>query len=314
MDSSTAAPRIAVILPCFNEEASVASTVRGFREALPSAKIYVYDNRSTDRTAAVAREAGAEVRSESRRGKGNVVRRAFADLDADVFVIADGDGTYDAAVAPTMVGLLLQERLDMVIGIRRHDEAEAYRAGHVIGNWMFNRVVTSMFGKGLSDIFSGYRVMSRRLVKSFPAMSEGFEIEAELSIHALQLRMPMREVETRYAKRQGSQSKLRTYRDGALILGHIVRLRRLLRPRSFYGAMGVVLGVGALLVGVPVVMTFFQTGQVPRFPSAILATGMVLLGSLLWLVGVILESTSQLAAEVRRLAYLSIPSARPEAD
>lgn len=302
-------PRIAVILPCFNEAPAIAQTVQSFRQALPSAALYVYDNASTDATAQVARDAGALVRAESRRGKGNVLRRAFADVDADVYVLADGDGTYDASAAGEMTRLLTEESLDMVVGTRVHTEQEAYRAGHVMGNWLFNRVVEGLFDKGLSDIFSGYRVLSRRFVKSFPCTSEGFEIEAEMSIHALQLRMPMREVSTRYSKRMaGTHSKLNTWRDGLRILQHILRLQRLLRPRQFFGLIGAVLTVAALLLSIPVFVQFFQTGQVLRFPTAILCTGMVLLGALSGLVGLVLEGVSQLSLETKRLSYLSVPA------
>jgi glycosyltransferase involved in cell wall biosynthesis len=301
--------RVAVILPCFNEEAAVSKTVAGFRAAVPAAQIYVYDNASTDRTAAVAREAGAIVYTEARRGKGNVVRRAFADIDADVYVMADGDGTYDAAASAQMIHLLREQGLDMVIGTRAHTAADAYRAGHVVGNRLFNRVVAGLFTSGISDIFSGYRVLSRRFVKSFPAMSEGFEIEAEMSIHALQLRMPFAEVQAPYASRvEGSSSKLRTYRDGFRILQYIIWLQRLYRPRRFYGALGLLIALAALGLGIPIVVTYLEIGQVPRFPTAILATGLVILGSLLWLLGVVLDSTSQLALETKRLSYLALPS------
>ena len=302
-------PRIAVILPCYNEEPAIRATVLGFRQALPTASIVVYDNASTDRTSEVAREAGAFVRSETRRGKGNVIRRAFADIDADIYVVADGDGTYDAAVAPRLVRLLVDESLDMVVGTRLHSEKEAYRAGHVAGNWLFNQVVARLFDKGLSDIFSGYRVLSRRFVKSFPCMSEGFEIEAEMSIHALQLRMPVREAPTHYSKRvAGTVSKLNTWRDGFRILRHVLRLQRLHRPRRFFGSLGVATILLALLLALPVFSTFLQSGQVPRFPTAILAMGMVLLGALVAFVGLILESSSQLALETKRLSYLSMAS------
>ncbi|NBC40771.1 glycosyltransferase [Corallococcus exiguus] len=302
-------PRIAVILPCFNEALAIAHTVQAFRQALPTATVYVYDNASTDETARVAREAGAQVRAEPRRGKGNVLRRAFADVDADIYVVADGDGTYDASAAEGMARLLQDECLDMVVGTRVHTENEAYRAGHVAGNWLFNQVVASLFDKGLSDIFSGYRVLSRRFIKSFPCASEGFEIEAEMSIHALQLRMPVREVPTRYAKRmEGSHSKLNTWRDGLRILRHILRLQRLLRPRQFFGTIGAVLVVTALLLSIPVFLQFFETGQVLRFPTAILCTGLVLLGALSGLVGLVLEGVSQLSLETKRLSYLAEPA------
>ncbi|MCP3105081.1 glycosyltransferase [Myxococcus sp. K15C18031901] len=302
-------PRIAVILPCYNEEPAIRATVLAFQQALPSATIVVYDNASTDRTRDVAHEAGALVRGEMRRGKGNVIRRAFADLDADIYLVADGDGTYDASVAPRLVHLLVDDSLDMVVGTRIHSEKEAYRAGHVAGNWFFNQVVARLFDKGLSDIFSGYRVLSRRFVKSFPCMSEGFEIEAEMSIHALQLRMPVREVPTHYSKRvAGTASKLNTWRDGFRILRHVLRLQRLHRPRQFFGSLGLATILLALLLAIPIFSTFLHSGQVPRFPTAILAMGMVLLGSLVSFVGLILESSSQLALETKRLSYLTMAS------
>ena len=272
------------------------------------ARIYVYDNGSTDRTAEVARGADALVRREVRRGKGNVVRRAFADIDADIYVMADGDGTYDASSAPRMVEMLIEQGLDMVIGTRQSQEKEAYRSGHKLGNRAFNRVVAGLFNDGISDIFSGYRVLSRRFVKSFPAMSEGFEIEAEMSIHALQLRMPFAEMPTSYSSREeGSSSKLRTYRDGFQILQYIIRLQRLYRPRTFFGGIGWLLGAMAVALGVPVFVTYLEIGTVPRFPTAILSTGMVVVGTLLWLLGVVLDSTSQLALETKQLCYLSMP-------
>ncbi|RKH11126.1 glycosyltransferase [Corallococcus sp. CA053C] len=310
--SSLPAPRIAVILPCFNEAPAIAQTLRAFADALPSATLYVYDNASTDDTARVARDAGAQVRGEPRRGKGNALRRAFADVEADIYVVADGDGTYDAGAVEEMIRLLREESLDMVVGTRVHTEQEAYRAGHVAGNWMFNQVVANLFDKGLSDIFSGYRVLSRRFVKSFPGMSEGFEIEAEMSIHALQLRMPVKEVPTRYSKRAaGTHSKLNTWRDGSRILQHILRLQRLLRPRQFFGLIAVAVVTAAVLLSIPVFLQFFETGQVLRFPTAILCTGMVLLGALSGLVGLLLESTSQLGLEAKRLSYLAVPALPP---
>jgi glycosyltransferase involved in cell wall biosynthesis len=309
---SASSLRLAVILPCFNEESAIAQTVHAFRRALPTATIYVYDNASTDATARVARDAGAVVRTEPRRGKGNVLRRAFADVDSDLYVVADGDGTYDASAAEQMVGLLVEEVLDMVVGTRVHTEREAYRAGHVAGNWLFNRVVAGLFDKGLSDIFSGYRVLSRRFIKSFPCTSEGFEIEAEMSIHALQLRMPLRELTTRYARRmEGSHSKLNTWRDGVRILRHILRLQRLLRPREFFGLIALGLIFIALVLSVPVFLQYFQTGLVLRFPTAILCTGMVLLGALSGLVGLVLEGVSQLSLETKRLSYLAEPALVP---
>ena len=300
-------PRIAVLLPCYNEEAAIGATVAGFRAALPSATIYVYDNNSRDRTREVAAEAGAIVRTERQQGKGHVVRRMFADVDAGVYVMADGDLSYDAKAAPAMVDLLLAEQLDMIVGTRRHEEKHAYRGGHVLGNRLFTGILSGLFGRSFSDIFSGYRVFSRRFVKSFPVLSEGFEIETEMSVHALELRMPVGEVETSYAARpEGSQSKLSTYRDGWRILKTIVNLYRVERPVLFYGSIGAVLVVAAIILAIPLAQTYLRTGLVPRFPTAILVTGMVIVAVLCFFAGLILNTVTRGRREVRRLAYLSL--------
>jgi glycosyltransferase involved in cell wall biosynthesis len=300
-------PRIAVLLPCFNEEAAIGATVRGFRDALPGAAIYVYDNNSRDRTREVATEAGAIVRTERQQGKGHVVRRMFADIDADVYVMADGDLTYDPKAAPAMVGMLLADQLDMVVGTRRHEEKDAYRGGHVLGNKLFTGLLSSLFGRSFSDIFSGYRVFSRRFVKSFPVLSEGFEIETEMSVHALELRMPVGEVETAYGARpEGSHSKLSTYGDGWRILKTIVNLYRVERPVLFYGSIGALLVIAAIILAIPLVQTYLKTGLVPRFPTAILVTGMVIVAVLCFFAGLILNTVTRGRREVRRLAYLSL--------
>jgi glycosyltransferase involved in cell wall biosynthesis len=300
-------PRIAVLLPCYNEEAAIGPTVRGFRAALPSATIYVYDNNSRDRTREVAVEAGAIVRSERQQGKGHVVRRMFADIDADVYLMADGDLTYDPKSAPAMVDMLLGEQLDMVVGTRKHDEREAYRGGHVLGNRIFTGLLSGLFGRSFSDIFSGYRVFSRRFVKSFPVLSSGFEIESEMSVHALELKMPVGEIETAYAARpEGSHSKLSTYSDGWRILKTIVTLYRIERPVLFYGGIGALLVAAALVLAVPLVRTYLQTGLVPRFPTAILVTGIVIVAVLCFFAGLILDTVTRGRREVRRLAYLSL--------
>jgi glycosyltransferase involved in cell wall biosynthesis len=300
-------PKIAVLLPCFNEEAAIGDTVTGFRAALPSAAIYVYDNNSTDKTIEVAKAAGALVRSEKQQGKGHVVRRMFADIDADVYVMADGDLTYDPAAAPAMVDMLLKERLDMVVGTRRHEQKDAYRGGHVVGNRVFTGLLSGLFGRSFSDIFSGYRVFSRRFVKSFPVLSAGFEIETEMSVHALELRMPVGEVETSYAARpEGSHSKLSTYGDGWKILRTIATLYRVERPVLFYGSIGAVLVIAAILLAIPLVQTYLQTGLVPRFPTAILVTGMVIVAVLCFFTGLILDTVTRGRREVRRLSYLSL--------
>jgi len=296
-----------VLLPCFNEEAAIGATVRGFREALPGAAIYVYDNNSRDRTREVAAEAGAIVRTERQQGKGHVVRRMFADIDADVYVMADGDLTYDPKAAPAMVGMLLADQLDMVVGTRRHEEKDAYRGGHVLGNKVFTGLLSSLFGRSFSDIFSGYRVFSRRFVKSFPVLSEGFEIETEMSVHALELRMPVGEVETAYGARlEGSHSKLSTYGDGWRILKTIVNLYRVERPVLFYGSIGGLLVIAAIILAIPLVQTYLKTGLVPRFPTAILVTGMVIVAVLCFFAGLILNTVTRGRREVRRLAYLAL--------
>ena len=307
-------PRVAVLLPCYNEEATIAATVAGFRAAMPSAAVYVYDNNSRDRTCEVAAEAGAIVRSERQQGKGHVVRRMFADIDADVYVMADGDLTYDPQAAPEMVDLLVADQLDMVVGTRKHDAAEAYRGGHVLGNRVFTSLLAGLFGRSFSDIFSGYRVFSRRFVKSFPVLSSGFEIETEMSVHALELRLPVGEVETRYlARPEGSASKLSTFRDGWRILKTIATLYRVERPVLFYGSVGALLMVAALMLAIPLIVTYLDTGLVPRFPTAILITGMVIVAVLCFFAGLILDTVTRGRREMRRLAYLSLdgPSAPP---
>ena len=299
-------PRIAVLLPCYNEEAAIGRTVAGFRQALPGATIYVYDNNSRDRTREVAAEAGAVVRTERQQGKGHVVRRMFADSDADVYIMADGELTYDPAAAPQMVDLLLAEQLDMVVGTRRHEEKDAYRGGHVLGNRIFTGLLSGLFGRSFSDIFSGYRVFSRRFVKSFPVLSSGFEIETEMSVHALELRMPVGEVETAYAARpEGSESKLSTFSDGWRILKTIVTLYRIERPVLFFGSIGALLLAAAIVLSIPLVITYVHTGLVPRFPTAILVTGMVIVAVLCFFAGLILDTVTRGRREVRRLAYLS---------
>ena len=304
-------PRIAVLLPCYNEEAAVGDTVRGFRAALPDAAIYVYDNNSRDRTREIAADAGAIVRSERQQGKGHVVRRMFADIDADVYVMADGDLTYDPAAAPEMVAMLLGEQLDMVVGTRRHEAKDAYRGGHVLGNKVFTGLLSGLFGRSFSDIFSGYRVFSRRFVKSFPVLSAGFEIETEMSVHALELRMPVGEVETSYGARpEGSHSKLSTYGDGWRILKTIATLYRVERPVLFYGSIGALLMIAAILLAIPLVRTYLQTGLVPRFPTAILVTGMVIVAVLCVFAGLILDTVTRGRREVRRLYYLSLEAPR----
>ncbi len=298
--------RVAVLLPCYNEEAAIAETVAGFRAALPDATVYVYDNNSRDRTVELARAAGAVVRTERQQGKGHVVRRMFADVDADVYVMADGDLTYDPKAAPEMVRMLLADQLDMVVGTRQHQVAEAYRGGHVLGNRLFTGLLSGLFGRSFTDIFSGYRVFSRRFAKSFPVLSAGFEIETEMSVHALELRMPVDEMETAYGARpEGSASKLSTFGDGWRILRTIGTLYRIERPVLFYGGIGVLLMLAAILLAIPLVLTYLDTGLVPRVPTAILVTGMTIIAVLCFFAGLILDTVTRGRREMRRLAYLS---------
>jgi hypothetical protein len=302
--------RTAVVLPCLNEEAAIAGVIAGFRAALPRAEIYVIDNASTDGTAVAAARAGAFVLAEPQRGKGNAVRRAFAAIEADICVIADGDGTYDAARAPELIETLLANRLDMVVGARRKTAEEAFRAGHEFGNWAFNKALQTAFGSSFRDIFSGYRVLSRRYVKSFPAMSDGFEIETEMSVHAILLRMPTLEVDCDYGARPaGTQSKLKTVRDGLRILATIHTLIRLHRPLVYFAVVSGTLAGVALGLFVPVLLTYLETGLVPRIPTLIVS-GVAGLGALLAIsCGLILDAAARTQVEIRRLLYLNAGSA-----
>ena len=305
--------RIAVLVPCFNEEAAVATVVRDFRKSLPSAAIHVYDNNSTDRTTALAREAGAIVRSERRQGKGHVVRRMFADVDADIYVLVDGDATYDAPSAPRMIEALVDQHLDMVVGLRIDQVEAAYRRGHRAGNWMLSRFLSSVFGQAFKDILSGYRVFSRRFVKSFPVLSDGFEIETELTVHALELALPVAEVETPYyARPQGSFSKLNTWSDGLRILGTILKLYRSEKPLRFFTAIGVVLAVLAVGLAVPVFITYLEQGIVPRLPTALLSTGLMIVAMLSVSSGLVLDTVTRGRREMKLLAYLSQPPVKTE--
>src|SRR5205814_7032612 len=304
------AMRIAVLVPCFNEETAVATVVGDFRKALPSAQIYVYDNNSSDRTAVVAREAGAEVRSEYRQGKGHVVRRMFADVDADVYVLVDGDATYDAPSAPRMIDVLLSEHLDMVVGLRVDQSEAAYRRGHRTGNWMLTSFLSQVFGKAFKDILSGYRVFSRRFVKSFPVLSDGFEIETELSVHALELALPVAEVETPYyARPEGSFSKLNTWRDGLRIIGTILKLYRSEKPLRFFTAVGIFLMLVWIRLAIPVIVTYLETGLVSRLPTAVLSMGLMIMALLSASSGLVLDTVTRGRREMKLLAYLSQPPA-----
>ncbi len=304
-----------VLIPCYNEQVAIRAVVRDFRAALPGAAVFVYDNNSSDGTAEAAREAGAIVRTEMLQGKGHVIRRMFADIESDVYVLVDGDATYDAAAAPAMVRLLLEDGLDMVNGARVSDSPASYRPGHKFGNRMLTGIVRAIFGNRVSDMLSGYRVFSRRFVKSFPALSGGFETETEFTVHALELWMPIGEVPTQYKERQeGSQSKLNTYRDGWRILRTIVLLVKEERPVQFFMVAAAMLMALAVIGGTPVVVDYMQTGLVPRLPTAVLAMGLVLLAFLSTACGLILGSVSRGRKELKRLRYLATPAfPRPDA-
>jgi glycosyltransferase involved in cell wall biosynthesis len=299
--------QVAVLVPCYNEEHAVAKVVADFHAALPGAAIYVYDNNSTDNTVAAARAAGAVVRRESYQGKGHVVRRMFNDIEADVYVLVDGDATYDAASAPAMVDKLVEERLDMVVAARVDREEAAYRRGHRTGNRVLTGFVAHMFGRSFTDMLSGYRVFSRRFVKSFPILSGGFEIETELTIHALELELPVGEIATPYYSRQrGSSSKLSTWSDGCRILWTVLKLYRAERPLSLFGAFGVALAIISIGLAIPIFITYVQEGLVPRLPTAVLSTGLMLLAFLSIAVGLILDTVTRGRREFKLIAYLAL--------
>ncbi len=296
--------RIAVLVPCMNEEITIGSVVKDFKKSLPDCTVYVYDNNSTDRTAEVAEKAGALIGYERRAGKGNVVRRMFTDVDADIYIMVDGDDTYDASSAPKLVDLLISERADMVVGARIGADEKHQRAGHAAGNKLFNILYTSLFGREFTDIFSGYRVFSRRFVKSFPALSAGFEIETELSVHASQLRLPVAEIALLYKDRpEGSESKLSTIKDGARILKTIVVLLKEYKPLYFFGAVGIAGILFAFALSTPLLIEYSRTGLVERLPTAILSTGIVVVSILSITAGVILDSLRRMRAETRRMFY-----------
>ncbi len=307
-DGVTAAHyQVAVLVPCFNEERAVAQVVAAFRAALPEAVVYVYDNNSTDGTVAAAREAGAIVRREPHQGKGYVVRRMFNDVEADIYVLVDGDATYDAPSAPAMVAKLLDERLDMVVGTRLDREEAAYRRGHRAGNWLLTRFITHIFGRSFTDILSGYRVFSRRFVKSFPILSGGFEIETEITIHALELELPVGEVATPYYSRpSGSASKLSTWSDGLRILWTVFKLYRAERPLPFFGSLGVGLAIVSVGLVVPILITYLQEGLVPRLPTAVLSMGLMLLAFLSIACGLVLDTVTRGRREFKLIAYLAL--------
>lgn len=302
--------RIVLIIPCYNEELSILNVINDYRKFLPNVEIYIFDNNSSDRTSEVASAAGVKVLHVPLKGKGNVVRRAFADVDADIYVMTDGDSTYDASSAPNLINKLINENLDMVVGCRvDKGESENFRFGHRFGNRILTSFVQRIFGGQFTDMLSGFRVFSRRYVKSFPAMATGFEIETELTIHALELRMPYSEIPTPYRARiEGSESKLSTYRDGFRILKTIARMYAIERPLHFFTILGIIFAGISILFALPLITEYLQTGLVPRLPTAILSVGLMLTSQLLIVCGLILDTVTRGRHEVRRFAYLSIPS------
>jgi glycosyltransferase involved in cell wall biosynthesis len=306
--------RVAVLIPCYNEEAAITQVVTDFKSALPAADIYVFDNNSTDRTIPLAIAAGAKVSQVPFRGKGNVVRRMFADIEADIFVLVDGDATYHAPSATKLIEKMVEEQLDMVVGVRQHEQKSAYRPGHEFGNKLLTGCVSSIFGGNFTDMLSGYRVFSRRYVKSFPALAQGFETETELTVHALELRMPYGEVVTPYGVRpEGSESKLSTYKDGFRILKTIIKLYAAERPLLFYTVIGLICAAAGIGLSIPLAVTYAETGLVPRIPTAILSTGLLLCGVTSFVAGLILQATTLSRREFKRLAYLAIPAVSRDA-
>jgi hypothetical protein len=304
---------VAVLVPCYNEEATIADVVAAFRAALPAAAVHVYDNNSTDRTAERARGAGAVVRRETHQGKGHVVRRMFADIEADIYVLVDGDATYDAPSVRALIKRLIEDRLDMVVGSRVDNAAGAYRPGHRTGNRLLTGFVSAVFGHAFTDMLSGYRVLTRRFVKSFPMLSGGFEIETELTVHALELGLPVAEIPTPYYQRpQGSAPKLHTWRDGLRILWTIARLYKSERPQSFFAAIGGVLALAAIVLAVPIFATYLREGMVPRLPTAVLATGLMLLAFLSLTCGMVLGTVTRGRREIKVLAYLHERALEPD--
>lgn len=308
LDHGTDMPSVAVLLPCLNEGVTISEVVGNFQADLPNARIYVYDNNSTDDTAVRAAAAGAVVRQESVQGKGNVVRRMFADIDADVYVMADSDLTYDTSNTGALIDRLLAEKLDMIVGARQAQQNGTFPAGHRFGNRLFNRIVSVLFGSRFTDIFSGYRILSRRFVKSFPAVSRGFEIETELTVHALDLRVPVVEIPVGYrARPAGSHSKLRTLPDGLRILRNLILLCKEVRPLAFFSAWAALIAAVSIVLGYPIFVVWLETGLVPRFPTAILCTGLMIMAFLSVACGLILDSVGKGRHEAKRLAYLSLP-------
>ncbi|MRW92614.1 glycosyltransferase [Duganella sp. FT80W] len=306
--------RIAIVVPCYNEALTIAAIVRDFNACLPDAPVYVFDNNSSDDTIRVAEAAGAIVRRVPLQGKGNVIRRMFADVEADLYIMVDGDATYDASVAPQLAEKLVAEGLDMVVGTRVSTEQEAYRFGHRFGNKMLTGFVATVFGNTFTDMLSGYRVFSRRYAKSFAAHAEGFETETELTVHALELRMPVAEVETHYGARpEGSVSKLNTYRDGIRILWMIFKLFKNEKPLAFFSIFFFACLLASLGLAAPLVETYLQTGLVPRLPTAVLCSGLAVLSMILLSCGLILDTVTKGRIEQKRFAYLAIPGPMPRA-
>jgi glycosyltransferase involved in cell wall biosynthesis len=298
---------VAVLVPCYNEERAIAKVVADFRAALPGASVYVYDNNSTDGTVTAATAAGAVVRRETHQGKGYVVRRMFNDIEADLYVLVDGDATYDAPSAQAMIDKLVADRLDMVVAARVNDEVAAYRPGHRAGNWLLTGFVAHIFGRAFTDVLSGYRVFSRRFVKSFPILSGGFEIETELTVHALELELPVGEVATPYYSRpRGSASKLNTWQDGFRILWTVLKLYRAERPLALFGSLGIALGIMAVGLAIPIFITYVQEGLVPRLPTAVLSTGLMVLAFLSVAAGLILDTVTRGRREAKLIAYLAL--------
>ncbi len=308
LDYAISEPEVAVIIPCYNEELNIEKVVRDFQASLPDASIYVFDNNSDDRTAEIALQSGAIVRMVYNKGKGNVIRRMFADVDADVYVMVDGDDTYDATSAPIMVEKLISEQLDMVVGVRIAEEKLAYRSGHRFGNRMLTGFANMIFGRSFNDMLSGYRVFSKRFVKSFPAFATGFETETEITVHALELKMPVAEVDTKYgARAENSESKLRTYRDGFRILKMILTLFKTERPFAFFGIIALIFALLSVGIFIPVLVTYIRTGLVPRLPTATLSMGLMLVAIINLFIGIILDAVTRSRREMKKLSYLSVP-------
>lgn len=299
---------IAILIPCYNEEHAIAKVIKGFQSSLPSATIYVYDNNCTDKTPEIASQAGAIIRCETRQGKGHVVRRMFADIEADVYIMVDGDGTYDATYAPLMVETLLAGPCDMVTAIRDFKYSATYEKTNTYGTKALAFIVNKIFGGEIQDMFSGYRAFSRRFVKSFPMVSTGFEIETELTIHALELQMRTAEIEAPYFDREpGSRSKLRAFRDGFKVLFMIIRFIKEERPVQLFASLGAISALLSIGLGIPLVMTYLNTGLVPRIPTAILSSALMLLGFLGLIIGFILSAVTTARRETKRLSYLKVP-------